>query len=74
MSLESRRIRVVTDDARPGVRQRTLEAIGALHLNQDPSSFPLSMSKIVKMLSTEEDDTVLLVVLRILRQVLEVSP
>jgi hypothetical protein len=30
------------------------------------------MSKIVKMLSTEEDDSVLLVVLRTMRQILEV--
>lgn len=58
---------------RAAIRQRSIEAINSLHLRRDADDYPLSMSKIVKMLSTEEDDAVLLVILRTLRRLLEVS-
>ncbi len=66
------------------VRQQTLEALAALHLylttrDEDlwsivgPKSFPLSMSKLVKLLSVEGDEAVLAVLLRTIREVLTVG-
>lgn len=63
---------------RPAVRQRTIQALMALNL--DPSTlmkrnsgFPLSMSKVVRLLGAEEDQSVLCVLLRLLRRLIEVS-
>ncbi|KAK8846534.1 hypothetical protein IAR55_005620 [Kwoniella newhampshirensis] len=60
----------------PAVRQRTLEALSALQISQsistlDDGSFPLSMSKIIKMLNHERDHAVLAVIFKLIRRVLE---
>jgi hypothetical protein len=57
----------------PAVRQRSIQALIALYIVPGSTDFPLSMSKIVKMLSMEEDDSVLLALVRTLRVLLEVS-
>lgn len=66
------------------MRQRTLEALIALHSpekgkggekgnGRSSQAFPLSMSKIVKLLRQEEDPSVLAVILRLIRELLIVS-
>lgn len=57
----------------PAVRQRSIQALIALHVVPGAADYPLSMSKIVKMLSVEEDESVLLALVRTLRVLLEVS-
>ena len=60
-------------DCRPAIRQRTLQAIRALHLDSGDTTFPLSMSKLVRMVTAEEDQAVLSVIIETLKLVLEVS-
>jgi hypothetical protein len=63
--------------SRPAIRQRTLQALAALHL--DPAvagskpTFPLSMGKLARMLEQEDEPGVLRVVLRVIRSTIEVS-
>lgn len=64
---------VDTADNRPAIRQRALQAICALHLNSGDELFPLSMSKLVRLLTAEEDEAVLSVILGTMKLVLEVS-
>jgi hypothetical protein len=58
---------------RPAIRQRTIQAIYALHLGSAEGIFPLSMSKLFRMSSSEEDDSVLSVITGTVKLVLEVS-
>jgi hypothetical protein len=58
---------------RPAMRQRTIQAICALHIGSAEGKFPLSMSKLVRMSSSEEDDSVLSVIVGTIKLVLEVS-
>ena len=67
--------------SRPAVRQRTLQALAALHLPASTGdqtqtigsgSFPLSMNKLVKLLAAEQDPSVLAVLLRVVRRVISV--
>ncbi len=62
-------------DLRPAVRQRALQSLAALHLDggEGSRSFPISMNKLVKLVSGEEDVAVLTGLLRTIRQVLHVS-
>jgi len=62
-------------DLRPAVRQRALQSLAALHLDggEGSRSFPISMNKLVKLVSGEEDVAVLAGLLRTIRQVLHVS-
>jgi hypothetical protein len=60
-------------DSRPAIRQRTIQAICALHRKTGNEGFPLSMSKLVRMSSAEEDESVLAVVVGTIKIVLEVS-
>ncbi|WWC87415.1 uncharacterized protein L201_002304 [Kwoniella dendrophila CBS 6074] len=56
----------------PAVRQRTFEALLSLHrLSQANEPFPLSMSKLLKALSHEHDLSVLAVIFRTIRYILE---
>lgn len=50
-----------------------MEAISALHIRPGASDFPLSISKVIRILSTEDDNGVLAVVLRLLKGLLAVS-
>jgi hypothetical protein len=61
---------------RPAVRQHALQAIAALHLPPHglvDAPFPLSTSKITRMIASEKDCSVLAVLLRLLRTSLEVG-
>jgi hypothetical protein len=58
---------------RPAIRQRTIQAIYALHLGSAEGIFPLSMSKLFRMSSSEEDDSVLSVIIGTIKLILEVS-
>ncbi|WWC58926.1 uncharacterized protein I303_101471 [Kwoniella dejecticola CBS 10117] len=56
----------------PAVRQRTFEALLTLHrLAQANEPFPLSINKLLRSLQQENDQTVLAVILRLVRHVLE---
>jgi len=58
---------------RPAIRQRSIQAICALQIVSAEGAFPLSMSKLVRMSSSEEDDSVLSVIIGTIKMVLEVS-
>jgi hypothetical protein len=58
---------------RPAIRQRTVQGICALHVVSAEGTFPLSMSKLVRMSSSEEDDSVLSVIIGTIKLVLEVG-
>ncbi|OCF33953.1 hypothetical protein I316_04299 [Kwoniella heveanensis BCC8398] len=58
----------------PAVRQRTLEALLALHrksAREEASRFPLSMSKILRLLEREDETPVISVLYRTIRVLLE---
>nr|XP_019047754.1 hypothetical protein I302_04371 [Kwoniella bestiolae CBS 10118]OCF26684.1 hypothetical protein I302_04371 [Kwoniella bestiolae CBS 10118] len=57
----------------PAIRQRTLEALVSLHREQHGDLFPLSMNKLLKCLSQEDDLSVLAVVFRVIRHILETN-
>jgi hypothetical protein len=58
---------------RPAIRQRTIQAICALHVGSAEGTFPLSMSKLVRVSSSEQDGSVLSVIIGTIKLVLEVS-
>jgi hypothetical protein len=58
---------------RPAIRQRAIQAICTLQIGPAEGTFPLSMSKLVRMSSSEEDDSVLSVIIGTIKLVLEVS-
>lgn len=63
-------------NVRPAVRQMTLQALSALHIprsGMEREPFPLSMSKVIRMIEKEQDTGVLNVLLRLLRSLLDVS-
>nr|XP_019008999.1 uncharacterized protein I206_06687 [Kwoniella pini CBS 10737]OCF47780.1 hypothetical protein I206_06687 [Kwoniella pini CBS 10737] len=58
----------------PAVRQRTFEALLSLHqLSPNDEQFPLTMNKLLKSLQREDDMSVLAVILRLIRHLLETS-
>jgi len=58
---------------RPAIRQRTIQAICALHIGSGEGTFPLSMSKLVRMSTSEEDGSVSSVIIVTIKLVLDVS-
>ncbi|WWD21853.1 hypothetical protein CI109_106341 [Kwoniella shandongensis] len=62
----------------PAVRQRTFQALQALHLpssatDMENGSFPSSMSKLIKALLHEQDQSVLAVLFKLIHRVLEIG-
>lgn len=70
--------------SRAAIRQRTLEALQVLHIAKQPSSegfaghsdarptFPLSMSKVTRLLDKEQDASVLAVIFRLMSRMIKV--
>ncbi|WWD08222.1 hypothetical protein V865_006333 [Kwoniella europaea PYCC6329] len=56
----------------PAIRQRAFEALLSLHrIRQTTDSFPLTMNKLLKSLDHEQDLSVLAIILRSIRHILE---
>ncbi|GFZ48929.1 hypothetical protein JCM24511_06678 [Saitozyma sp. JCM 24511] len=53
------------------IRQRTLQALVALHLSPGAQPFPLSMSRIIKYLGAESDASVLAALLRLIGRLIK---
>lgn len=62
------------DVLRAAIRQRTLQALVALHLSPGAQPFPLSMSRIIKYLGAESDASVLAALLRLIGRLIKVIP